>query len=521
MSLVDFSIIVPVHNMFDTIGPCIESLVSQNYEKNKFEIIVVDNMSTDSTRDIVKKYPVTLLDETVYQSSYAARNTGIKNARGKCLAFTDADCVADPNWLIEIAKRLNDTEIGCFAGEIYSYPPTTLTERFSENIGLLRQKGPVSGWHFKPYAQTANAVYRAEVFEKIGYFHPSMKSGGDADIAWRMQEKTDYKLLFVPEAKIYHKHRVDASELYKQFRRYGTGKLSWKTFHNAFKLPHVADMEADYIKAMNICLAALQKAEAGEVDVIYPVLRTFTQAAHLIGYLQEIARAHANDPDMERIVQAAPNAAPHCNICGGLAFKPGPNNRLNFGHKPMCMECGSLERHRVMQTFFAALPQTVVEGRKALIVGEPLRFGLNPFVEITSNDGTSANLPFETGRFDWVVSNTILHRMDDDAKALDELVRCCTPGGIIQIFVPEPNRRLRTTELSPTKPRDPVRAYGSDFSRRLLEQFPHLHILIAFAEDSVTTDVESFYLLSADDAILAAVEAALRRGRQMNTVTLN
>src|SRR5215467_15132370 len=133
----DFTVVIPVFNMSDTIGRCLESITALDYDPEASEGIVVDNMSTDDTRQIVAKFPVKVLEERVFQSSYAARNTGIAAARGKLIAFTDADCVVDRGWLAEIAQEASDESIGCFAGEILSFPPTTLVERFSEHIGLL------------------------------------------------------------------------------------------------------------------------------------------------------------------------------------------------------------------------------------------------------------------------------------------------------------------------------------------------------------------------------------------------
>ena len=100
-------VVIPVFNMADTIGRCLESITALDYDPEAFEVIVVDNMSTDDTRQIVAKFPVRVLEEKVFQSSYAARNTGIAAARGKLIAFTDADCVA--------AQRRASHRLGGFA----------------------------------------------------------------------------------------------------------------------------------------------------------------------------------------------------------------------------------------------------------------------------------------------------------------------------------------------------------------------------------------------------------------------
>jgi glycosyltransferase involved in cell wall biosynthesis len=90
------SIIVPVYNGSRTIDALLTSLLALDYPPDQHEILIVDNKSTDDTRQRIQRYPVTLLEETEIQGSYAARNRGIEAAQGEILAFTDADCVVEP-----------------------------------------------------------------------------------------------------------------------------------------------------------------------------------------------------------------------------------------------------------------------------------------------------------------------------------------------------------------------------------------------------------------------------------------
>ena len=87
------SVIVPVRNNEEMIGDCIESLLAQDYPKEDYEIIVVDNNSTDKTTDIIKKYPVKYLHEEKTGRGIA-RNTAVKTAFGEIIAFTDSDYIA-------------------------------------------------------------------------------------------------------------------------------------------------------------------------------------------------------------------------------------------------------------------------------------------------------------------------------------------------------------------------------------------------------------------------------------------
>ena len=111
------SVIVPVYNEEDNIGFLIKRLLSLNYPKNRYEIIIVDNNSKDNTPEIIKKYKVIYLNEKK-QSSYAARNKGIKKAKGNILAFVDGDCIPDKEWLKNTTKHFIEEKVDIIAGNI-------------------------------------------------------------------------------------------------------------------------------------------------------------------------------------------------------------------------------------------------------------------------------------------------------------------------------------------------------------------------------------------------------------------
>lgn len=364
-----FSVVVPVHNNSVDLRNCIESLKALDYPRERYEIIVVDNSSTDDTAAVATSMGVTCISETQFQSSYAARNTGIKAAGGDFIAFTDSDCVVDKGWLKAIDGASGDQMVGCLAGEILSVKPTTTVERFSENIGLLRQKGPLSGWHFKPYAQTANAVYRKAVFDKIGLFDPATNSGGDAVIAWRMLDKTNYTIRFVPEAIVYHHHRTSVPALYAQFRRYGGGKMSWALSQKNYTPPAIAVLEKDVVGLFTKHLEALEAAGIDE-ELLFSGLRVATQAAHLSGYLQDLLRYALDDASLEKAPAIARDRAPTCNLCGSHSFVPGPNGRLASGRPPQCRDCGSLERQRILHDILSAATSVTKSKLTCLAVGE-------------------------------------------------------------------------------------------------------------------------------------------------------
>lgn len=217
------SVIIPVYNGEKTIGECIESLLNQDYPKDKYEIIVVDNNSGDKTAQIVKKYPVRYLEEKAIQSDFAARNRSIRHAaNGQILAFTDADCIASRDWLKKSVKAFEDDRIGCVAGSIEGYKAQNYVDEYLSKRKIISQDEKRGDLPL-PYAKTANAFYRREVFDKIGLFEERWRSAGDADICWRMQLETDYKIKFIPDTIIFHKHRSTVFSMFKQCLKWGIG----------------------------------------------------------------------------------------------------------------------------------------------------------------------------------------------------------------------------------------------------------------------------------------------------------
>lgn len=216
------SIILPVWNEEKTICSCLESLFSLTYPRGLFEIIVIDNRSTDRTVELARRFDVRLLSEPHIQSAYAARNRGIQAATGRIIAFTDSDCVTEPEWLTELVKGHEDQEYGCFVGEVDPYPSDSPVARYLDEYGSLRQKKFLDEIPM-PYAVTANLAFRRKVFSEIGLFDQTMRSGGDNDICWRMQMQTSWKIRYNPRALVRHRYRENISGLCRQYYGYGQG----------------------------------------------------------------------------------------------------------------------------------------------------------------------------------------------------------------------------------------------------------------------------------------------------------
>lgn len=225
------SIVIPVYNGARTIGQCLESLLQQNYPRSAYEIIVVENGSTDSTAQIVAGYPVRLV-HCAQRGPAAARNMGIAMSSADIVAFIDADCVATRDWLAELVRPYEDPAVGATGGDIQAFrnPQRTVVESFLEAHPPLINF--LSGAHeFLPHLYTANASYRREILVRAGGFNPGLITGEDVDLSWRTQLKTRCKVCYAPAAVVYHNHRTTFAGVAKLYRQYGFGEIMLDTMY--------------------------------------------------------------------------------------------------------------------------------------------------------------------------------------------------------------------------------------------------------------------------------------------------
>lgn len=227
----DVSVIVPVYNGQATIRRCLDSLVHLDYPKEKLEIIVVDNNSTDDSRRIIERYPVVYVFEE-RRSRPRARNRGIEVAHGEIICFLDADCSARPDWVKNLIKGFDQEKIGACGGKILAYQPNTWVEKYlnysSSNFRNILKETPFAG----PYIDTANSAYPQKIFREIGLFDETLEYNEDVDISWRIC-LNEHQLKYVPEATVYREYPGNLVNFCKRFFKSGyyamtvTQKYKW------------------------------------------------------------------------------------------------------------------------------------------------------------------------------------------------------------------------------------------------------------------------------------------------------
>lgn len=212
------SIIVAVFNGENVIDDCIQSLLAQDYPKDKYEIIVVDNNSKDKTAEVIKKYLVRYVLEDKIQGPSAARNAGVAVAKGEFLAFFDADQVAEKDWVKKILEGGQEKKYGAFVGLNVSVnsKDSLLGEYWIREWALKKDKDTYLN-HFPG----GNVAIRRNVFMELNGFDIYMPTCEDMDIAWRLQKNLKLSIKYNHSSIAYHKERQDVKSLLK--REFGLG----------------------------------------------------------------------------------------------------------------------------------------------------------------------------------------------------------------------------------------------------------------------------------------------------------
>ena len=254
---------VAAFNAASTLPQLLDSLLAQQFPMELMEIVVADNGSTDDTAAIVQGFtdraPVRLVSANHRRGPAVARNAVVKAARGRIIAFTDADCLVHHRWLAEIEAGFDDEAVGCVAGGILPAEFRTSAERFYARRNILSQDY-VLAHPFLPYAQTANAAFRREVFDEVGAFDEEMITCEDADLLWRMQLQTTYRLRYRPEALVWHRHRSSGRGLLKQTIGWGTGQaLVYRKYRHLMARDSWTKLANDYRRIGGLASLAVRR----------------------------------------------------------------------------------------------------------------------------------------------------------------------------------------------------------------------------------------------------------------------
>lgn len=199
------TIVVPAFNEEAHVADCIASLDRQTYPRDLYDIIVVDNGSSDRTCEIVEGSPAKLLHES-RRSAYWARNLAIEQSEGDWVAFTDADCIAESTWLENLHRRALETDAWMVGGLTkYEIVRDTMGNRLLYETHLPDQlRTTIESYHC---VAGGNMFVRREAFDRFGPFRV-VRSGSDIELSKRLAAQ-NHPSVFAEDAVV--RHQCDLS----------------------------------------------------------------------------------------------------------------------------------------------------------------------------------------------------------------------------------------------------------------------------------------------------------------------
>lgn len=221
------SVVVPALNCADDVAGFADSMRLQDYPAERFEVIVVDNGSSDDTLERVKASGMIGL-QRLEKGRTKALNTGIAVAKGEFILTTDLSCRAEPHWIRTIVETFDAyPDAGCVAGDIKllrteNNDVIDFQERcnyMSPLLALERRRLP-----HMPFADGANASFRRKVFDEIGGFEETFMKAGDVEICYRLLVLTNYTIVFNPNALMWEPGEPSLRALLHQRFRMGLGQ---------------------------------------------------------------------------------------------------------------------------------------------------------------------------------------------------------------------------------------------------------------------------------------------------------
>lgn len=276
------AVIVAARNEEERIESCLQSLVNIEYPKEKLEVAVVNDHSTDRTLDIMRtfacQHPSLLVLEAGPEQGNLRGKTnavafGIENTRGSILMFTDADCTVSPTWVRETVKYF-DERIGIVGG-FTILESTRMFEGIQslDWVFLFGLASATAGWNIPLTAIGNNLAVRRDAYSSVGgYRKIPFSVTEDYSLVQAILQNSDYGIRFPidPKAVVASKPCQNWNELFRQKQRWGVGGLDmvlrgmvimavgWLFRSMLFVGLFTADLPVVGVTAASICLMELQ-----------------------------------------------------------------------------------------------------------------------------------------------------------------------------------------------------------------------------------------------------------------------
>jgi glycosyltransferase involved in cell wall biosynthesis len=218
------SVVIAAYNSAALLAGCLEALGRQTMPPENFELIVVDDGSTDDTRQVCERAGARYIYQE-NQGPAVARNLGVREARGEVVAFTDADCLPEPDWLEQLTAPFAAQEVSAAKGAYRSRQPELVARLVQLEYEAKYER--LKRFCYIDFIDTYSAAYRREVFLASGGFDERYTTASleDQELSFRLHEG-GHKMVFRPQALVYHRHPASLGDYWR--KKYKNGY--WKAF---------------------------------------------------------------------------------------------------------------------------------------------------------------------------------------------------------------------------------------------------------------------------------------------------
>jgi exopolysaccharide biosynthesis polyprenyl glycosylphosphotransferase len=292
----EISVIIPAFNAEITIHDCLEALSKQSLDRSQYEIIVIDDGSTDKTTQIISEFAEVQLLEQNHAGPAIARNYGVSKARGKIILFTDADCLASQNFLEEMVKPFNDPHVVGVKGA-YRTRQKKLWARFAQ-VEFEERYIKLARADSIDFVDSHAAAFLVEIFNEVGGFDPHfpVANNEDVELSYKIA-RLGYRMVFNPDAIVFHTHPDTFSKyIHTKFLRAYWRMLVYRRFPEKV----LSDTYTPQTMKLQIIFAAMLLVMVVLGLCYSPLLSTtvFLAAGFLLSSLPFLFRTLKSDPKL-------------------------------------------------------------------------------------------------------------------------------------------------------------------------------------------------------------------------------
>ena len=230
----DISVVIPTYNRKLKLKACLGSLFAQTYAKDAFEIIVIDDGSTDGSEDMLCALSKVNSNFSYFIQNHkgpaAARNLGIKHARSQIIGFTDSDCILDRNWVAYMVKEHSTDKNVAAVGGITEVDSGNIKAQVSQFLSDGAIETQVNGKSETIFFPTCNVSFKREyLVSGFNELFP-LPAGEDLDFFWRLFKKGS-RFSYKKNIKVFHDCHTDLASFLKQAYMYGRGNYLVQHMH--------------------------------------------------------------------------------------------------------------------------------------------------------------------------------------------------------------------------------------------------------------------------------------------------